>query len=75
MVDSEEGSDGEGWGGVVEARGGVEGSGAWVAVPSGRSEEENQTFYIFLFVCLFVCFAFVKGDKLREGLLTATTCL
>lgn len=55
MIDSEEGSDREGWVGVVEARGGMEGLGAWVAVPSGRSEEENQTFYIsFLFVCLSV---------------------
>lgn len=83
--------DGEEWGGGRKRQGrvglgwgrgdgdmgrltreGMVGLRARVEVSSGRSEEENQTFYIF---CLFVCFAFVEGDKLREGLLTATTCL
>lgn len=58
----------------MKMRGGMEGLRARVEVSSGLNEEENQTFYIFFF-CLFVCFAFVKGDKLREGLLTATNCL
>ena len=67
MIDSKEGSDREGWGGVVEAWGGMEGLGlgTWVAVPSGQSEEENQTFYIsFLFVCLF---CFCQGWQTERG--------
>lgn len=62
--------------GSTEMRGGMEGLGVRVKVSSGQNKEENQTFYFFFFfLCLFVCFALVKGDKLREGLLTATTCL
>lgn len=38
----------------MKMRGGMEGLRARVKVSSGLNEEENQTFYIFFFVCLSV---------------------
>ncbi len=70
-----EGSDREGsWVGRGDGNtgrdGGVEGAGQGFV----RLKRRRKT-KLFTFFCLFVCFAFVKGDKQREGLLTATTYL
>lgn len=69
-----EGGTGRGVAEDAGRKGGAEGWRARGGVLFRSKRGGKPNFLLFSF-CLFVSFALVNGDKLREGLLTATTCL